>query len=78
MPSDRPGTVVASGAVDGWSLLLSAMGLAIFFEGLPYFVSPAGTRRVLEQLAALGDGVLRVAGLALMVAGLTLAYFSLH
>jgi uncharacterized protein YjeT (DUF2065 family) len=64
--------------VDAWSLLVSAIGLALFLEGLPYFVSPGGTRRVLDQVARLSDGTLRGMGLALMVGGLVLAYVSLH
>ena len=31
------------------SLFLAALGLAMFLEGLPYFISPSGVRRYLEQ-----------------------------
>ena len=61
-----------------WSLFFAALGLAMFLEGLPYFVSPTGVRRYMEQLAKLGDGSLRIFGLALMGAGLVVVYFSLH
>ena len=64
--------------MDSWGLLFSALGLAIFLEGLPYFVSPAGVRRAVELLARSSDGALRAIGLALMVAGLLITYFSLH
>jgi uncharacterized protein YjeT (DUF2065 family) len=60
------------------SLFLAALGLAMFLEGLPYFISPSGVRRYLEQIQRLGDGTLRIMGLALMIAGLVVAYFSLH
>lgn len=61
-----------------WTLLASALGLAIFLEGLPYFVSPTAVRGVMTQLGELSDGTLRILGLGLMVAGLLLAYVSLH
>jgi uncharacterized protein YjeT (DUF2065 family) len=64
--------------VDSWSLLFSALGLAVFLEGLPYFVSPSGTRRALEQMGRLGDVAMRVVGLVLIVLGLLVAYVSLH
>ncbi len=70
--------MLASGAVESWSLLFSALGIAIFLEGLPYFISPSALRRVMEQMMTLGDGALRMTGLALMVAGLLVTYISLH
>ena len=71
-------TCVSIRAVSPWTILLIALGVAIFFEGLPWFVSPKATRRALEGLARSNDGVLRVIGVALMSAGLALAYLSLH
>ena len=70
--------VLASGAVDSWTLLVSALGVAIFLEGLPYFIAPSAMRRYLELLSRLGDGSLRMLGFTLMAAGLLLAYFSFH
>jgi uncharacterized protein YjeT (DUF2065 family) len=64
--------------VDSWTLLISALGLAVFLEGLPYFVSPSGTRKVLDQMGRLSDGAMRGIGLAMMVLGLLVAYASLH
>ena len=66
------------GFVSTLSLLLAALGLAMFIEGLPYFAWPGGVRRYLEQLARLSDRTLRTLGLVLMVCGLLIAYFSLH
>jgi uncharacterized protein YjeT (DUF2065 family) len=64
--------------VEPWSLLLIAFGLAVFLEGLPYFISPSATRRILGQVSRMSDGALRIMGLTLMVVGLLLAYLSLH
>ena len=57
-----------------WGLLLPALGLVLFLEGLPYFVSPAGVRRYLRHVEQMSDGALRSMGLALMVVGLLVAY----
>ena len=62
--------------VDAIDLLLPALGIALFLEGLPWFVSPAGARRTLQALAALGDLPLRTVGLALMGAGLALTWWA--
>ncbi|ANM29025.1 hypothetical protein ABI59_04590 [Acidobacteria bacterium Mor1] len=61
-----------------WTLLLAALGLAMFLEGLPYFVSPAGVRRYLEEISGFRDAALRLMGLTLMAGGLGLAYLALH
>ena len=58
------------------TLFLSAAGLAIFIEGLPYFISPPVVRRYFEQMQRLGDVPLRLLGLLLMVMGLVVAYVS--
>ena len=60
------------------SLLLAALGVAMFLEGLPYFISPAAVRRYMSQVQQLGDGTLRLLGVLLMAGGLLVAYFSLH
>ena len=57
---------------------MSAFGLAVFLEGLPYFISPSAVRRFLGQVSRMSDGALRTMGLALMVVGLLVAYLSLH
>jgi uncharacterized protein YjeT (DUF2065 family) len=64
--------------VSPWTILLVALGLAMFIEGLPWFVAPAAMRRLYAQIAGLTDGALRGIGVALMSIGLALAYFSLH
>ena len=70
--------MLASGAVNSWTLLISALGVAIFLEGLPYFVAPSAMRRYVELVSRMSDGALRTLGFALMFAGLLVAYFSLH
>jgi len=57
-------------------LFLTALGLALFLEGIPYFVSPRGVRRYLAEILRLGDGALRAIGLGLIAAGLLLAFLS--
>ncbi len=64
--------------MDGLKILLAAFGFAMFLEGLPYFVSPAGVRRYLAVVARLSDGTLRTLGLVLMGAGLLLAWACLR
>ena len=66
--------VLASPAVEITNLLLPALGLAMFLEGLPYFIAPSALRSYLRQLEKMSDGALRVMGFTLMAAGLLLAY----
>ena len=67
-----------SAAMDALTLFLSAVGLAIFIEGLPYFVSPPVVKRYLAQMQTLSDGTLRALGLVLMATGLFVAWWSRH
>ena len=62
--------------MSGWSLFLTALGLAMFIEGLPYLISPSGVRSYLRKLERLGDGALRGIGLGLMAIGLLVAYLA--
>lgn len=56
------------------NLLLPALGVAMFLEGLPYFIAPSAIRSYLRQLETMSDGKLRAMGLTLMVLGLVVAY----
>lgn len=49
-----------------------ALGLALVLEGIPWFLSPAGSRRRLLQLIDLSDASLRLLGIFLMGLGLLL------
>jgi uncharacterized protein YjeT (DUF2065 family) len=53
---------------------LTALGLALAIEGLFYAASPAGMKRLAASIAALGDPLLRGAGLALAIAGLVVIW----
>ncbi len=64
--------------MDGFKLLLAAVGFAMFFEGLPYFISPSAVRRYLALLLQLSDTTLRALGLTLMAGGLLVAWASLN
>jgi uncharacterized protein YjeT (DUF2065 family) len=59
-----------------WKLIFAAIGLAIFLEGLPYLISPAGVRSYLRFLERMSDASMRAMGLALILAGLVVAYVS--
>ena len=63
--------------MDTWSLIFAALGIAMVVEGLPYFISPAGTRRYVRQLAKLDNPALRLLGFLMMVAGLVVAWLAL-
>ncbi len=53
-----------------WSLLIVAVGLALIFEGLPYFLFAEKMPLVLVTLAEQKPKFLRFIGLAAMILGL--------
>ncbi|MBF0610867.1 MAG: DUF2065 domain-containing protein [Magnetococcales bacterium] len=53
---------------------LTALGLVMIIEGLPYFISPAATREWLQKLSVLPDATLRQAALGSMFMGLFIIY----
>lgn len=53
---------------------LTAIGLLLILEGIPYFAIPERMRRMVVHMAALPDGLLRRTGLFLMCLGLLLVY----
>jgi uncharacterized protein YjeT (DUF2065 family) len=55
--------------------LIVVLGVVLVVEGLPWFLSPRGTKRMLSELSQLNDNALRVVGLVFMLAGLFLVYF---
>ncbi len=57
------------------SLFLSALGLMMVFEGIPYFCFPAKVKKFAAQIPLVKDGSLRFLGLALILFGLMLSYF---
>jgi uncharacterized protein YjeT (DUF2065 family) len=57
-----------------WNFLLVVLGVVMIVEGIPWFLSPTGYKRLLLQLLPVSDKVLRLLGLSFMLAGLLLVY----
>lgn len=53
-----------------WTLLLSALGLAFVFEGIPYFLFADKMPKVLLTLAAQPKRNLRILGLTSIIFGI--------
>jgi len=62
--------------VEIWTLFFAGLGLAMFIEGMPYFVSPRWMRRYLAVVQETSDPALRTAGFVLMVMGLIVVFFA--
>ncbi len=54
---------------------LTAVGLLLFLEGLPYLAFPERMKKWLEEILRLPSAQLRVLGAVLMVLGLLLVFF---
>lgn len=54
--------------------ILTLLGCLLFLEGIPYFLAPAGLRRLLLQIAALPERAMRLIGFGLMAAGLLIVF----
>lgn len=57
-----------------WADLAAALGLLLVIEGLLPFLNPRSVKRAMAAFATASDRVLRIAGLASMVAGLGLLW----
>ncbi|MBT3514875.1 MAG: DUF2065 domain-containing protein [Nitrospina sp.] len=55
-------------------LFLSALGLMMIFEGVPYFCSPSQVKAFSQKIGEIPDQVLRFIGFASMLAGLLIIY----
>ncbi|XPV76738.1 MAG: DUF2065 domain-containing protein [Desulfovibrio sp.] len=53
-----------------WTIFITALGLAVVIEGLPYFLFPEKMPRMLLQLATHPPSALRKIGLTAIIAGL--------
>jgi uncharacterized protein YjeT (DUF2065 family) len=53
---------------------LTALGLALIIEGMPYFLAPGAVKRTLERIREQPETALRLFGLFSMVAGVGLLY----
>ena len=53
---------------------LTALGLALILEGMPYFLAPGAIKKMLEMLKDQPEKFLRIFGLTSMMVGLLLLY----
>ncbi len=53
---------------------LSALGLALIIEGMPYFLAPGAIKKTLEMIRRQSESQLRIFGLAAMLCGVGLLY----
>lgn len=56
--------------------LVVVLGVVLIVEGIPWFLSPRGTKRMLRELLRMNDRSLRGIGLCFMLIGLLLVYFA--
>ena len=56
------------------SLFLSALGLMMVFEGIPYFCFPEQVKSFARKIPNTPDNILRVVGFCLMMVGLLVVY----
>lgn len=54
--------------------ILAAIGFALVMEGMAYFIFAGSLPKFLRQLADAGAGVLRIAGLVVMILGVLLIW----
>ena len=54
--------------------LVVVLGVVLIVEGIPWFLAPRGTKRMLSELSQMNDQSLRGIGLVFMLAGLVLVY----
>jgi len=59
-----------------WEIFLAALGLALILESLPYFLGPEAVKKLVSKVLELQPSVLRLFGLAGIIAGLTLVALS--
>lgn len=54
--------------------LVVVLGVVLILEGIPWFLSPRGTKRMLAELSKMNDLSLRGIGVVFMLTGLLLVY----
>ncbi len=57
------------------SFFITALGLMMVFEGIPYFCFPKQVKEFARKLPEIENGVLRAIGLAIMLLGLVAVYW---
>jgi uncharacterized protein YjeT (DUF2065 family) len=58
--------------------LTVVIGVVLIVEGVPWFLSPRGTKRMLGELFQMSDQSLRGIGLVFMLFGLAIVYLAKH
>jgi len=53
---------------------LTALGLALILEGMPYFIAPGSIKKTLEMIKDQPEKILRLFGLMAMLSGVVLLY----
>ncbi len=53
---------------------LTALGLALILEGMPYFIAPGSIKKTLEMIKDQPEKFLRLFGLMAMLSGVALLY----
>ena len=56
------------------SLLISALGLLMVFEGIPYFCFPEKVKDFARKIPEIPDGTMRTIGFGLVLLGLAVVY----
>lgn len=59
-----------------WTFVLSVIGLAFIFEGIPYFIFAERMPKLLRSLAEQHPRVLRTLGLSVILLGLALIWIA--
>ncbi len=57
-------------------LFLSALGLAMILEGIPYFAFPNQIKELAKRLPGFSNGVIRTFGIIIITLGLTVIFLS--
>ncbi len=68
-----PGDYLKLMSIDSFVVII---GVVMIVEGIPWFLSPPGARRVLAQLFRQDDRLLRLMGLGFMLGGLLLVFLA--
>ncbi|MDD2558957.1 MAG: DUF2065 domain-containing protein [Desulfuromonadaceae bacterium] len=55
---------------------LTVIGVVMVVEGVPWFLSPRGAKRMMLQILPLPESTMRAMGLFLMLAGLVAVYIA--
>lgn len=55
---------------------LAVIGMAMFLEGLPYFLFPEKTKKLMAEIQEMSPAVLRFLGFLLLAVGLLITFLS--